>query len=224
MQRQSILATRADPLEALCYHFNLRPTNLPRGITPGPTFDMFVVRDAHMPTHVLAATSSGQDPAEPPIMLPIDRTLYEQAFSSQQRITFPPTPPGSTAPIPHYITSASGQALVVALPVVPIIVPHVESLAVLLLFGMGLETDTNLLSWHLLPVEVVEEFPNAAAMSLILSRYPKDQSERIHYYCHGMWKNTLSLGLRSQRLMQILQTAFNVSAEGRKIRKAGLQI
>lgn len=178
---------------------------------------MQVVRDAHMPTHVLAATQSGQNSATPPLMLPIDRTLFEQAFPIELNI--PPPPPGSTAPIPRYITSTNGQHLVVALPVVPITVPHARSLALLLLFGMGLETDTNLLSWSLLPVNVVEEFPNAAAMALILSRHPDEKFKSIYRHNHGIWMNTLALSLNNQRMYQLVQTAWNVTAEAHRIRQ-----
>ncbi|PPQ97277.1 hypothetical protein CVT26_006670 [Gymnopilus dilepis] len=179
---------------------------------------MRVLRDAHMPTHVIAATQQDQNPSTTPVMLPIDRAMFEEAFPNEERIIIPPAQPGSTSPVPRYITSTNGRELVVALPVIQITVPHVRSLALLLLFGMGLETDFNLLSWSLLPVNVVEEFPNAAAMSLILSKYPDDKFSSIYRQCHGIWMNSLALGLEHPRMVQLLQTAFNIAAEARKIR------
>ena len=71
---------------------------------------------------------------------------------------------------------------------------------------------------HVLPVNVVEEFPNAAAMSLILSKYPDDKFSSIYRQCHGIWMNSLALGLEHPRMVQLLQTAFNIAAEARKIR------
>ncbi|KAF8964764.1 hypothetical protein BDZ97DRAFT_1904280 [Flammula alnicola] len=217
MQRQSFLA-REDPLDALCHHFNVRPTPHHGGII-GTTFDMQVIRDAHMPTHVLAATQPDQSPASPPLMLPIDATLFARGFPIELNI--PPTPPGTIAPIPR--TVGDSQALVVNLPVVQISVPHVSSLPLLLLYGLGLEIETNLLAWSLLPVNVVEEFPNAAAMALILSRNRDDRFERIYRHNQGIWKNILAMGLHDTRILELVQTAWNVTAEARRIRQRSRQ-
>lgn len=177
---------------------------------------MRVLRDAHMPTHVLAATQSDQDIDAAPMMLPIDRTLFERGFRID--LSIPSATPGSTAPIPRSLTVGDAQILVVNLPVVTVRVPHLPSFALLLLFGMGLETNTNLLSWKLLPVNVVEEFPNASAMSLILSRAPQDTFDTVYRHNQGLWKNTLAMGLTNNRIVQVVQTAWNVSAESRRVR------
>lgn len=180
------------------------------------TLDMIVTRDAHMPTHILAAVppenpSDGSNPF-PPLMLPIDSSLYDAGFRAD--ISIPAAPPGSTAPIPQTV----GDSLVVTLPVVAVTVPDTSSLALLLLFGMGLETQSNLLAWRLLPSQVIQEFPNAATMAQILSRARQDQFDRIFRFNQGIWRNILALGLKETRLVELVQTAWNVTAEARRIR------
>lgn len=179
---------------------------------------MPVIRDAHMPSHVLAVFQANANPTPPPSMLPIDAALYENGFRVE--LNLPQAPPGSTSPIPCL---DSTQKLVVTLPVVPLSVPHAPSLPLLLLFGMGLETQPNLLAWRLLPANVVEEFPNAAAMAQVLSRLREDRFEQIFRYNQGMWKNVLALGLRSPDLVELVQTVWNVTADARKIRQRAHQ-
>ncbi|KAF5323104.1 hypothetical protein D9611_009217 [Ephemerocybe angulata] len=209
MSRPSYLS-REDPYEALCHHFNVQPVQTTDAAIPA-TFDMTVTRDAHMPTHVLAAVPT-DDPECPPLMLPIDASLYEHGFRID--INIPAAEAGSTAPVPYI----QGDALIVTLPVLPITVPDTSSLALLLLFGLSLETIHNLLAWRLLPSQVIEEFPNAATMALILSRARQDQFDRIFRFNQGLWRNALSLGLKDAQLVQLIQTAWNVTAEARRIR------
>lgn len=202
---------------ALCHHFNLYPTVPESPDAIGSTFNMQVSRDAHMPSHVLAVTSPDQNPSIPPVMIPIDITLFEQGFRLELDLPLPP--PGSTAPIPHTLTQGDSQILMVALPVHSLVVPHVTSLPLILLFGMRLETQLNLLAWSLLPVNVVEEFPNASLMALILSRVPDDQFGRIYRHNHGIWKNTLALGFTDSKIDDVVHTAWNVTAEARRLRQ-----
>lgn len=178
---------------------------------------MQVSRDAHMPTHLLAVTSPEQNPSSPPLMLPIDITLFERGFRFDLNIS--PVPPGSTAPIPYTQTTGDSQVLMVTLPVLFLTVPHVASLPLLLLFGMRLETQLNLLAWSLLPVNVVEEFPNAAAMALILSHTRDEPFDRTYRHNQGIWKNTLAFGLKDPSIDEVVHTAWNVTAEARRIRQ-----
>ena len=42
-------------------------------------------------------------------------------------------------------------------------------------------------------------------------------SERYTVYNQGIWKNVLALGLQDPRVMSVVQTVWNVTAESRKI-------
>lgn len=225
MHRPSLLV-REQPLDALCHHFGVQPT--PPG-TPVPavgTFDMPIYvtprrerdRDAPPPlptppppppTHVLAA-SAPEQPGAPPLMLPIDAALFARGFPLD--LPFDPDAP-STARTP------TGTAL--RLPVVSLFVPHPGTLPLLLLFGMGLEREANVMAWALLPVSVVEEFPNAAAMALVLARVRPERFERVYRHNQGLWRNVLALGLSDGAMYQLVQTAWNVTAEARRIRQRG---
>jgi len=202
-------------LSALCYHFSVRPRAHPGGDI-GSTFDMQVARDAHMPTHVLAAIQTGQNPSIPPMMLPIDITLFAHAFPVELNV--PPAVPGTPAPIPRYVQIGDSQFLMVNLPVVPITVPHLSSLPLLLLFGMQLETDTHALSFRLLPVNVVEEFPNAAAMSTVLSQQPSETFEGTYRHNQGLWRNILAMSLNNSKILDLVQMVWNITTEARRIR------
>lgn len=165
-----------------------------------------------MPTHVLQIIESEADLAQP-LMAPIDANLFALGFRSP---IVPAPPPGTTSPVPHF--TSNSQTQVVTLPVVQITVPHVGSIPLLLLFGLGLETDPNLMAWRLLPVEVIEEFPNAAAMSGVMSHIGDDRLKQYAILNQGLWKNVLAWGLRDPKITQIVQTAWNVTAEARRIR------
>jgi hypothetical protein len=41
--------------------------------------------------------------------------------------------------------------------------------------------------------------------------------DRYTVYNQGMWKNVLALGLQDSRVMSVVQTIWNVTAESRKI-------
>jgi hypothetical protein len=203
----SFLATE-EPLDALCHHFNVARA-MPGSLVP-TTFDMPVLRNSRTPTHVLAVLPGDNSP--PALMLPIDASLYERGFRVELNI---PTPDGST-PAPRQSENSPG--LVITLPVVQIVVPHPTSFPLLLLFGMGLETQYHHLSCRLLPAQVVGEFPNAAAMAHVYSRFREDYFERYYRFTEGLWKNILALGPRNPRLTEVVSTAWNVSGEARRLR------
>ena len=179
------------------------------------TVDMVVLRDAHTPTHVIAAFQADGSPSTHPLMLPIDVGSYERGF--RVGLDLPDALPGTTAPIPREL--GNSQTLVVTLPVIPLAVPHIGSLPLLLLYGLGLETQPNLLAWRLLPSQVVEEFPNAAAMAQNFARLNDDEFGKFFGYNQGLWKNILALGLTDTRTVELVQTAWNVTAEARRIRQ-----
>ncbi|PFH53472.1 hypothetical protein AMATHDRAFT_1134 [Amanita thiersii Skay4041] len=214
MQRISYL-TNEDPLVALCLYFNVPNVPLPSGELP-KSLDLPLLHDARTPTHILAAFQSGSRQGTPPLILPIDAGLYSRGF--QAALDLPPTDATSTVPSASQVDKTT-QKVVITLPVVPFVVPHVNSLALLLLFGLDLETQPNLLAWHLLPPQVIGEFPNAAAMAQVLSRVPDDEFNHRFYFNQGLWRNILMMGLNNERLVQLVHTAWNVTNDARRIRQ-----
>ncbi|KAJ3502028.1 hypothetical protein NLJ89_g9072 [Agrocybe chaxingu] len=93
MQRPSRLE-KEEPIDALCHHFNVQPNQTDTTIL-GAALDMLVLRDAQMPTHVLAVSQPDQ-PTAAPLMLPIDATLFEQGF--RLKLSLPPRASRYTAP------------------------------------------------------------------------------------------------------------------------------
>lgn len=177
---------------------------------------MLVLHDAHMPTHVLSARQSDQLNTFP-AMLPINSSLFEQGFNLDLEI--PPAPPGSTAPVPRIDDQT--HTLVVSLPVVHITVPHVESLPLLLLYAMRLETDLLLLAHNLLPGDVVEEFPCLPAMLTFLCALDDHKFDRIFRFNQGMRNNSLSLVPVAEGLNTVISNAWNAAAEARRARQRG---
>jgi hypothetical protein len=134
----------------------------------------------------------------------------------------------------------------VTLPLVPLQVPHAPSVPLLLLYALGVRTNPSALAAALLPLSVAEEFPSAAAMAQAMAmqcqrenHYPASGSgsgssssvggggggaargwrslDRYTMYNQGIWKNVLALGLQDSRVMSVVQTVWNVTAESRKI-------
>ena len=169
-----------------------------------------------MPTHVLSARQSDQ-PNSVPTILPINSSLFEQAFSLNLEI--PPAPPGSTAPVPRIDDRT--QNLVVSLPVIHITVPHVESLPLLLLYAMGLERDLLLLAHHLLPGKVVGEFPGLPAMLTFLCMLGDLEFDSIFRLNQGMRNNSLSMVPVAEELNTVISNAWNAAAEARRARQRG---
>ncbi|KAF8653653.1 hypothetical protein AX16_003805 [Volvariella volvacea WC 439] len=214
MQRPSLLDTE-EPLEALFHHFNLAPTTF-HGATLPETYDFPVLEDAHMPTHALALFQTGSDPDKPLALLPIDINRWESGFRVE--LALPDTEPGTIMPVPHRVPPDSDR-LFVALPVVRLTVPHVESMPLLLLFGLSLETRSNVMAWRLLPPNVIGEFPHAPTMAQVFAYAEDDVFDTHHQFNLGLWKNVLALGLQNTRLVEMIQTAWNVTVEAKKIRR-----
>ncbi|KAJ2919783.1 hypothetical protein MD484_g724, partial [Candolleomyces efflorescens] len=218
--RPSYFSHGEDPHDALCRHFNVFPPRLTDTSVPA-TLSLRVLRDEGLPTHVLAAipadSPSNPTAPAPPKLIPIDASLYEAIF--QIDLGFPSPPVGFTGPVAQLV----GDALQVTLPVLSVTVPDPVTLPLLLLFALGFETEPNLLAWRMLPSQVIQEFPNAAAMALILARARSDQFDRIYRFNQGLWKNILGLGLRDTKLVELVQTAWNVTAESRRIRVKAAQ-
>ncbi|KAJ7701837.1 hypothetical protein B0H17DRAFT_1044879 [Mycena rosella] len=205
-------STNEDALDVLCHHFSLVKRLFPPNTPLQPTFEMQLTGPAsRMATHVLAVRPSDGNPKSPLLMVPVDGPLYHQCFGRADFV-----PQSTTAPAPHLLAGA--QLPSVTLPVIPVEVPHGASLPLVLLFGLGLETDLNLLASRILPPEVIGEFPNAAAMSTVMSRYKEHLFDWYLQYNQGMWKNILALGPRNTALVELVQTAYKVLADARRMR------
>jgi len=158
----------------------------------------------------------------------VDAGLYTQGFSPDlawPSEDIPPDIPAYTEPEPEdasfvpVIPQVPEGPIRISLTVVPVAVPHLPSLPLLLLFGLGLERDVEKLPYRLLPTAVVAEFPAPAAMAEIFARFSEQHFERCYMYIHGIWKNILALGLKDARIVQIVSTAWNVASDARRIRQ-----
>ena len=164
--------------------------------------------DANLPTHVLAITQQDGNASSPPIIVPFSMPRFAQGFRTE--LTPAPDEPATT----YFATTQTATV-----PVVPLTVPHAASIPLLMLFGLGLEAEPNMLAARLLPPHVIEEFPNAAAMAQVLSQLGDDLFNRVVRYNKGLWANVLALGLRDAQLTGLVQTAWNVAAEARRMRQ-----
>ncbi|KAJ7093916.1 hypothetical protein B0H15DRAFT_831222 [Mycena belliarum] len=211
MQSPSFLA-KEEAFDALCHHFSLVKALLPPNTPLQATFDMQMSAPAsRTATHVLAVVPPDGNPNVPPLMFPVDAHLYHECF---ERADF--LPPLGPRPVPHL--AAGAQLPTVTLPVIPVNVPHGISIPLVLLFGLGLETNLNHLAARLLPPDVIGEFPNAAAMSTVMSRYKESQFDWYFQYNQGMWKNILALAPRNTALVEHVQTAYKVVVDARRMR------
>ncbi|KAI6038652.1 hypothetical protein EDC04DRAFT_1929984 [Pisolithus marmoratus] len=215
---QCVMSPSDEPLDLLCRKFNVAKVTLPPGSPIPPTIDMRVIKDAHVPSHVLAVfdtQESERGPSFQPIIVPIRADLYTRDF---RKNIIPQSPPGTPYPVPHWIANLGGQY--VTLPVVPTLVPHASSIPLLFLFALGLEPRSQLLYCRLLPSEVIEEFPAFPAMAESLARICADDQLIGHIrFNQGLWKNILALGPRDMEFIQVVQTAWNATVEARRIRQ-----
>ncbi|KAF5384417.1 hypothetical protein D9615_003212 [Tricholomella constricta] len=212
-QRPSLLTPDANPLDVLCRHFNVSRPVLPPGTGPDlpPTITLTPLARTHLPTHVLAVspshpTSTSTSTSTPaPLLLPIDAALYASGLRSE-------LPLPTTSSPPQLSTQTSPPTL--KLPLLPLTVPHPPTLALLLLFALGLEPVPP---YHLLPAAAVEEFPNAAAMAQVLARAPNGLTELVRRN-EGLWKNVLALGVRERGVVDTVGMVWGVTAEARRLR------
>ncbi|OBZ76425.1 hypothetical protein A0H81_03127 [Grifola frondosa] len=228
-------AFRAPSQTALCSAFCVAKTTLqfePDGTVPA-TVTLRVLRDARVPTHVLAildgslSRSASEDiatpssplsssPASPmfpspitptsPLAVPIDAELFAQKFTNAAS-RLPPTALPPLRPVPRW--DAAARAHVITLPVVPLHVPHPPSLA----------SCYCLLATYLLPVPVIGEFPHHPAMAEALACRCADGA--LHAYAafnQGLWRNVLALAPADPAIVDIAHVAWNVTGEARRLR------
>ncbi|KAF9224931.1 hypothetical protein BS17DRAFT_57738 [Gyrodon lividus] len=216
--QRHVLTQDDDPLELLYNRFNVARATLQPGAPIPSTIDLRVLKDAHIPSHVLAVfdiPESEWEPSYQPIMVPIRTDLYTRDFRMN---IIPPSPPGTAYPIPYSLPHSDGQF--VSLQVIPIQVPHAPSVPLLFLFALGLESRSHVLCCRLLPSEVIEEFPAPAAMAQSMSELCSGrQLAEYIMFNQGLWKNILLLGPRDTHFIGQVQTAWNVTVEARRIRQ-----
>lgn len=207
-----------DKNRLLCRRLNVAKAVPEPGAPIPSTIELRVVKDAHIPSHVLAVfdiVESDWGPSYQPIMVPIRTDLYTRDFRSN---IIPQSPPGTPYPVPYHHPHRNGQF--VTLPVVPTLVAHAPSIPLLFLFALGLESRSHLLCCRLLPTEVISEFPAPPAMALSMAQLcSEEQLSKYITFNQGLWKNILSLGPRDTQFIEIVQVAWNVTVEARRIRQ-----
>lgn len=194
-----------------------RTPPLPGASIP-PTIDLRVLKDAHVPSHVLAVFDippSEWEPSYSPILVPIRADLHVRDFRTN---IIPQSPLGTPYPAPYVHMQPSGR--VVTLPVVPLHVPHAPSIALLFLFALGLESRSHLLYCRLLPSEVISEFPALPTMAQLMGNLCSDRQLTDYIvFNQGLWKNILFLGPRDAGFVGIARTAWSVTVEARRNRQ-----
>lgn len=202
----------------LCRRMNVDKTALPSGASIPPTVDLRVLKDAHLPSHILAIFDippSDWEPSYSPILVPIRADLHLRDFRTN---IVPPRSCGTSYPNPH-VSLRSGSRFV-TLPVVPLHVPHAPSIPLLFLFALGLESRSQLLCCRLLPPEVISEFPALPVMAELMARLCSDrQLTDYTVFNQGLWKNILFLAPRDTGFVGIVRTAWNVTVEARRNRQ-----
>ncbi|KAF8558643.1 hypothetical protein OG21DRAFT_1474805 [Imleria badia] len=206
-----LVMTRDDHLDLLYRRMN-PGTSIPS------TVDLRVLKDAHIPSHILAVFDippSEWEPSYSPVLVPIRADLHVRDFRTN---IIPQSAPGTPYPNPRVSTCTGGRF--VTLPVVPLQVPHAPSIPLLFLFALGLESRSQLLYCRLLPPEVISEFPALPAMAQLMGALCSDR-ELTDYivFNQGLWKNILFLGPRDTGFVGIARTAWNVTVEARRNRQ-----
>ncbi|KAI0246187.1 hypothetical protein BJV78DRAFT_1301322 [Lactifluus subvellereus] len=240
------LVVRTEP--ALCYALNVAKTAPSTARQLTKTYDLAVLDRTSpvRPTHLLAVHDAPlADPLTPVTLIPIDTDTFSRKLRvdltgarvhPSTRVVSPPATTTTTT-----TTTRPPLPSTVRVPVVPLQVPHAPSVALLLLYALGVRADPSALAAALLPLSVAEEFPSAAAMAQAMAaQCERDEASAAAdgaaaaaavggggsqpspldwYMAHnqGMWKNVLALGLQDARVMSVVQTVWNVTAESRKI-------
>lgn len=182
------------------------------------TIDLRVLKDAQVPSHILAVFDippSDWEPSYSPILVPIRADLHLRDFRTN---IVPQRPSGTPYPVPCLSSRSAGQF--VTLPVVPLYVPHSPSIPLLFLFALGLESRSQLLYCSLLPSEVTAEFPSLPVMAQMMGRLCSDRQLTDYVvFNQGLWKNVLFLGPCDAGFVGIVRTAWNVTVEARRNRQ-----
>ncbi|KAI0752620.1 hypothetical protein C8Q80DRAFT_1117993 [Daedaleopsis nitida] len=199
------------------------------------------------PIHYPPSPSTPSLPFTPvqsePYVLPIDASLFCAKFGHDvARSLAAGMLIKAAKPLVHRDRATGADLL--TLPLIPLYVPHPPSIPHLLLYAQGLpltsrrvrETPNysrpttlaiarahpspSTLATHLLPISVIEEFPAAPAMAETMARQCDDESLRDHVvFNQGLWRNVLLLAPTDASVVDLARTAWNVTAEARRLRE-----
>ncbi|KAI0050299.1 hypothetical protein FA95DRAFT_642222, partial [Auriscalpium vulgare] len=206
-----IIAIYPSPHRVLSHFFHVsKPAPLRAGELT-KAYDLSVLptheRAPRLPTHVLAVFDTPlTDHYAPVTLVPIDLDLFTAKLRADVR-------PAAARPLPP-----ARAPYTLSVPVLPLQVPHAASAPLLLVFALGIRSDPSALAARLLPIVAVEEFPSAAAMAQAMAAHcDQDRLGRYIAYNQGVWKNVLFLGVADARVMGVVQTVWNVTADARKL-------
>ncbi|TFK29513.1 hypothetical protein FA15DRAFT_700103 [Coprinopsis marcescibilis] len=213
----SYLLANETPYDALCHYFNVSSPRVIDYFTI-PTVLSMSVRNSNgqslMPTHILAAIPTNPNPSHPvpPILLPINATLYQRGFDSDAEFLSA----GST--------TLAYTSTTITLPVIQFPVPHPPSLSLLLLFAMRLETQHGGLGNNLLPTDIIGNFPDQLAMASSLAAKKQVEFDRVYGFVQGVWHNILALGYRDGagggvKIVELVKNVRKVVGAGARIRQ-----
>jgi hypothetical protein len=236
----TLLLIRPYFCRALCHALNVAKTAPSSAYHLTKTHELAVLNRSSpvLPTHLLAVHDAPlAEPTAPITLIPVNIETFSRKLRTDiTGIRHQPHPPTRVLPSPTIFHASLPLPVTVTLPVVPLRVPHAPSVALLLIYALGVRTNPSALAAALLPLSVAEEFPSAAAMAQAMAVQcdPENNAsdagnstggtargwrvlDRYTVYNQGMWKNVLALGLQDARVMSVVQTVWNVTAESRKI-------
>ncbi|TFK67646.1 hypothetical protein BDN72DRAFT_89903 [Pluteus cervinus] len=194
-------------LLALCDYFGISPMQVPTPLSQ--VLQVPIIRSGrHRPTHLLALRNP--DPGSVAQMIvPIDSARYDGGFSSgAHRLSemYPPSP-----------TTEELSAASLMLRVVPLQVPDPASMPLLLIFGMGFETNPNTMGANLLPGAVIGEFPHLAEMVNAMVKWEAREVTARHNFISGLWKNVLATGFQLPEIHSVIESARGVAGRAYRI-------
>ncbi|KAH9984145.1 hypothetical protein BJV77DRAFT_966360 [Russula vinacea] len=193
-----------------------------------------------LPTHILAIHDAPlSDPNAPVTLIPVNIDVFSLKLRTSitnarhnppRRVSVSSSSPFS----PTTVVSSVPLPATVVIPLVPFQVPHAPSVPLLLLYALGVRTNPSALAATLLPLSVAEEFPSAAAMAQAMAMQCQRENAGVVAGSGGNEDNAGGVGgewrlldrhveeraragLQDSRVMSVVQTVWNVTAESRKI-------
>jgi hypothetical protein len=180
-----------------------------------PTVDIPYSARLLLPTHFLCVHDSRRTETSRSVLVPVRQDLLAARFRAEMIPSQPPSPTPTPSTMPFY----RGKVPHITIPVVTIHVPNASTIPLLFLFALGFRP-TDEMATSLLPPEAIEEFPSAAAMAAVLAGLPEARLRRCVSQNHALWMNILALGPKDEEVTEMVKTAWNVVAEGVRVRRA----